>query len=124
MQIEEKQLKRQQLLLSRMGFYSSKIDGIWGPESITAMKKFEADPRFRPGVPNNGLPMRSSPPYPAGMYLEYDGLIYHSILSTDIPTLTDSTVAPVNAVNVLVADVLNPTQTQPQTQTDKHHGKK
>jgi len=64
-QKSEEQLRRQQDILKTLGFYNGALDGIWGPGSIAAMKKFEADPTFRPGIPNHGMPLGDAPPYPA-----------------------------------------------------------
>lgn len=65
MQVSKEQIKRQQEILSVLGFYHGKFDGIWGPKSIEAKKRFEADARFIPGIPNNGMPFASKGPYPA-----------------------------------------------------------
>lgn len=69
MQTSKAQLKVQQAILNKFGFYSGKIDGIWGPRSIRAKKDFEASPSFKPGFPNNGMPFPSKGPYPKGITL-------------------------------------------------------
>lgn len=79
MQTEKRQLLRQQFILKGLGFYKGKLDGVWGPASIEAMKNFEANPLFLPGLPKHGLPMSNSKPFPAGITLDvsYSGLLYH-----------------------------------------------
>jgi hypothetical protein len=78
MQVTKSQLERQQLILKALGFYFGKLDGIWGPMSIEAKKKYEADASFRPGIPNNGMPFGERPPYPAGITLDHaTGLLHH-----------------------------------------------
>lgn len=62
------QLIRQQEILAALGFYKGKVDGIWGPSSTAAMKQFEADPTFLPGIPNHGMPLSDTGPHPAGIY--------------------------------------------------------
>lgn len=67
MQIKKEQLQRQQKIMAHLGFYRHKCDGIWGPESISAKKRWEADPSFIPALPNNGLPFGDRDPLPKGM---------------------------------------------------------
>lgn len=67
MQVGTDQLKRQQLLLTVKGFYKGKIDGIWGPDTVAAKKKWESDRSFVPGLPNSGLPFANKGPWPAGL---------------------------------------------------------
>lgn len=76
------QIVRQQVILKLFSFYKGPIDGIWGPECIEAKKAFEnSREKFRPGIPNNGLPFGNERPYPLGIYrnsltglLECDGI--------------------------------------------------
>ncbi len=92
MQVEKVQLERQQLILKVLGFYQGHLDGVWGPISIAAKKKFEADKRFVPGMPNNGMPFREGQTYPAGMTLGKDDLFYHPAIDPHIkPTVPTST---------------------------------
>lgn len=78
MQVQPEQIKRQQMILQALGFYHGKLDGIWGPMTIEAKKRFEASPNFRPGIPNNGLPFGDRPPYPAGITMDHTtGLLHH-----------------------------------------------
>lgn len=78
MQVQKHELERQQQILKALGFYHGKIDGIWGPKSIDAKKKFEASPSFPPGIPNNGMPFRDNGPYPAGVTMNHmTGLLEH-----------------------------------------------
>lgn len=78
MQTTVEQLKAQQLILKAKGFYTGLIDGKWGPMSIEAMKKFERVPAFKPGLPNNGLPMKNHAPYPSGVYKLPNGCLTSS----------------------------------------------
>lgn len=80
MQTDLKQLKRQQQLLNALGYYHGKIDGIWGPKSIAAKREFESSRDFVPGIPNNGMPFQERPPYPAGIVLGVDKLLWHPTL--------------------------------------------
>lgn len=82
MQVSTEQLKRQQEILKALGFYHGKLDGIWGPKSIQAKKKFEGDPKFVPGIPNNGLPFASKGPYPSLITLNHQtDMLEHPALS-------------------------------------------
>ena len=67
MQVEEKQLARQQAILKHLGFYTGEVDGIWSTLTIKAKKEFEVDSSFNPGIPNNGLPFSIRPPFPKGI---------------------------------------------------------
>lgn len=91
MQTNPEQLKRQQLILKVLGYYSGKLDGIWGPQSIKAKQCFEADPSYVPGNPNNGLPFTNVPPYPKGISIN-NGLLYHPLIDTykDKPEVKES----------------------------------
>lgn len=60
-------IARQQQILTYLGYYSGKIDGIWGPKCIEAKKQFENLRAFVPGLPNGGLPFADQPPYPKGI---------------------------------------------------------
>lgn len=95
MQVTQPQLQRQQLILQVLGFYHGKLDGIWGPESIEAKKRFEAQSSFRPGIPNNGMPFSDRPPYPAGMTVDHRSmLLYHPAIEKHLtPTPQMPTVA-------------------------------
>ena len=50
MQIGTEQLRRQQQILQLKGLYSGALDGIWGPKTIEAMRKWESK-GFAPGLP-------------------------------------------------------------------------
>jgi hypothetical protein len=65
----ENQLKRQQEILKVLGFYKGALTGKWDEHSIQAMKLFESDIRFRPGIPNHGLPLGDRP-YPASIHID------------------------------------------------------
>ena len=75
MQTQPEQLKRQQAIMKKFGFYNGKIDGIWGPSSIAAKKAFEASPDFKPGYPNNGMPFKGTGPYPKGIRVGAKGML-------------------------------------------------
>lgn len=60
-------ISRQQQVLTHLGYYAGKIDGIWGPKCIEAKKAFENSGKFNPGLPNGGLPFADKPPYPKGI---------------------------------------------------------
>lgn len=78
MQVKTEQLIRQQEIMKALGFYHGKIEGIWGPKSIDAKKKFEASPTFSPGIPKNGMPFADHGPYPANIMLDHaTGLLDH-----------------------------------------------
>jgi len=84
MQTKHEALVRQQQILKALGYYSGKIDGIWGPASIKAMQKFESLPEFLPGHPHNGMPFHDSGPYPAGIVMKDDGLLHHPALDKKV----------------------------------------
>jgi len=67
MQIKKTQLQRQQVIMSKLGFYKSACEGIWGPEAIAAKSAWERDPSFIPGLPTNGLPLGDRDPLPQGV---------------------------------------------------------
>lgn len=78
MQTDTKALIRQQLILRQLGFYTGPLDGIWGPVSIEAMKKFENRLElFRPARPKGGLPFSDSDKLPRHFYWEPAGLLCH-----------------------------------------------
>lgn len=68
MQATPIEMSAQQLVLAFLGFYSGPIDGIWSTDSINAMRAFERDDKFCPGVPTNGLPFPARAKLPKGMY--------------------------------------------------------
>lgn len=80
MQIAKRQLLRQQVILKGLGFYTGPLDGIWGPQCIEAMKKFEMRrDLFKPARPVNGLPFGDTNSYPRGV-MSMGGkepLLYH-----------------------------------------------
>lgn len=75
MQIGSAQLERQQLIMRLKGFYNGKLDGIWGPKSIAAKQKWEADTSYLPAIPTNGFPLGNRGPYPRGIVREDTGLL-------------------------------------------------
>jgi hypothetical protein len=78
MQLGKKQLQRQQVILAHLGFYKHKCDGIWGPDSIAAKRKFESSPSFIPALPNNGLPFGEKEKYPKGIRIGADRLLTYT----------------------------------------------
>lgn len=83
MQTTFAQLVRQQIILKGLGFYKGAIDGVWGPETIDAKKRFERDMSYLPGLPNNGLPFPGHKPFPSGMTVSTDtGLLHHPCIDT------------------------------------------
>jgi hypothetical protein len=91
-QNKPEQLKRQQEILKVLGFYKGKLDGIWGPKSIAAMKDFEASAAFKPCIPNHGMPLSYEGRLPSGITKGLDRrveLLYHPLLETLVePTPT------------------------------------
>lgn len=67
MQTGSEQLLRQQEIMQAKGFYTGTLDGIWGPKTVEAKKKWEMHPSFAPGLPNYGLPLANKGPYPKGV---------------------------------------------------------
>ncbi len=78
MQLTKKQLQRQQIVMAHLGFYKHKCDGIWGPESIQAKRKFESHSSFIPALPTNGLPFGEKEKYPKGMRMGADHLFTYT----------------------------------------------
>ena len=81
LQSKPEQLKRQQEILKVLGYYTGPIDGTWGPETIKAKKRLESSKDFVPGIPNGGLPFKTTPPFPAGLYL-LEGLLHSPLLES------------------------------------------
>lgn len=71
MQTKPHQLRRQQQVLKHLGYYSGKIDGIWGPATIEAKRNFESDKKFKPSYPNGGLPFAETHDLPAGIEWQF-----------------------------------------------------
>jgi hypothetical protein len=74
MQILNSKLRMQQCVLNLLNFYRAPIDGLWGPESIQAKKRFELDPKFEPAIPSHGMPFSDKGPFPKGLYMTREGL--------------------------------------------------
>lgn len=64
-------LQHQQIVLKFLGYYDGRCDGIWGPDSVAAMRRFELSGKFNPGCPKNGQPINNYRKLPAGLYV-YD----------------------------------------------------
>lgn len=76
MQSKPHQLLRQQIVLEALGYYTGPLDGIWGPATIEAMRKFENRiALFRPAHQSGGLPFADAGPLPKGLYRTRDGLV-------------------------------------------------
>lgn len=75
MQINKQQLQRQQIVLTHLGHYKHKCDGIWGPESIKAKIAFEHTREFVPALPTRGLPFAEKVKYPKGIRMGADKLL-------------------------------------------------
>jgi hypothetical protein len=74
MQILNSQLRMQQCVLTLLNFYRAPIDGLWGPESIQAKKRFEQDASFSPAIPSHGMPFSDKGPFPKRVYMTREGL--------------------------------------------------
>ena len=61
-------LQRQQMILTVFGHYNGKCDGIWGPDSFAAMRKFEASGKFSPAIPRGGNPLGVSDRLPPNVF--------------------------------------------------------
>ena len=70
MQTGNEQLARQQEIMKLLGYYNGLVDGVWGPATVEAKKKWELSDKFAPGLPNMGLPLANRGPYPKGIYLD------------------------------------------------------
>lgn len=87
MQTGSEQLKAQQRVMTAKGFYSGKIDGIWGPASIAAKQKWERSGKFTPAIPNNGFPLDSRGALPSGVRYSADGSITCTEVSNTPPSV-------------------------------------
>lgn len=96
-QASDEKLKRQQQVLTHLGFYKGKIDGIWGPKTIEAKRNFESA-GFAPGIPNGGLPFHSKGPYPKGLFMQSGFLMCAGFNPADYEP------KPVQKLNVKVRD--------------------
>lgn len=70
MQRGNEQLIRQQEIMRVLGYYKGLPDGIWGPDTVEAKKKWELSGKFAPGLPNFGLPLANKGPWPRGVYMD------------------------------------------------------
>lgn len=70
--VNRRLIQNQQMILKALGYYTGKCDGIWSALTIKAKKAFEADPKFKPAYPNNGMPFELGhvSKYPSGIYLD------------------------------------------------------
>ncbi len=127
MQVTKPQLERQQIILKVLGFYMGHVDGVWGPLTIAAKKKFEADARFMPGFPSNGMPFAEGKPLPAGMTLnKTTGLFYHPAIEDHInpPKAAAPEVAGEEAAPVVEATVTEVANQPPQQNRHQQHPSK
>jgi hypothetical protein len=85
MQIKKEQLRRQQMIMSALGLYRNTCDGIWGPASIAAKRKWEMSKSFIPGLPNSGLPLSEDSIYPKGVTLDTKNRLFcHTSLTPEL----------------------------------------
>lgn len=86
MQIKPRELLRQQLVLKKLGYYTGPLDGVWGPNSIEAMRKFEMRlDKFRPAHQSGGLPLPAGGPLPKGFWMDRGLLCYDDLTSESTP---------------------------------------
>lgn len=76
-------LARQQMVLTALGYYSGKLDGIWSAKCISAKRDFECSGKFSPALPNRGLPFDPSKPLPNGLFLDMTERSYSAISCAD-----------------------------------------
>lgn len=77
MQTEPRLLLRQQFILKKLGLNPGPLDGVWGPKSIEAMRRFEARPNlFRPALQTGGLPLSETGRKPTGFWTDRNGLFF------------------------------------------------
>lgn len=55
-----------QVIMTLLGFYDGQCNGVWGPKSIAAMRKWEMTDEFEPAVPLNGKPFLGRGRLPEG----------------------------------------------------------
>lgn len=90
MQTNRRELLRQQVILKSLGYYTGPLDGIWGPQCIEAMRRFENRvDAFRPARPSGGMPFSADAPLPKGMWFER-GLVCHGEIGVN-PTSDEAT---------------------------------
>lgn len=70
-----------QVIMTILGYYNGVCNGVWGPKSIEAMKKWEATDAFEPAIPYNGRPFTGRGRLPKGF--QYAGL---TILCPELET--------------------------------------
>jgi hypothetical protein len=72
-------LARQQMVLTALGYYSGKLDGIWSAKCIEAKREFECSGKFSPALPNRGLPFDPSKPLPTGLFIDMTERSYNAL---------------------------------------------
>lgn len=99
MQFKPEQIKRQQMIMRVLGFYTGKIDGIWAQKCIEAKRAWELSGKFNPANPNNGLPFADTDPLPTGMRFDRVSRMFthRELTETLIAELSGKTSAPVPA---------------------------
>lgn len=84
MQLKKEQLQRQQMIMTVLGYYRHRCDGIWGPEAIAAKRRWESEKPFIPALPTNGLPFGDRDTYPAGVtYDRASRMLKHALLTQE-----------------------------------------
>lgn len=72
-----------QVIMTFLGYYDGKCDGIWGPKCIAAKRKWEYEDAFEPAVPTNGNPFTGRDRLPKGLMYKRKGLEIVCIAMTE-----------------------------------------
>ena len=68
-------IKSQQSVMKALGYYDGAVDGIWGPKSLAAKRKWESSGQFAPAVPSHGMPFEEKHGLPSGVKRTEDGTV-------------------------------------------------
>jgi hypothetical protein len=118
--LTEDMIKRQQQVLTFLGYYNGKIDGIWSAKSIEAKLKFERSGKFNPGIPNNGLPFSLRAPLPAGLIFE-KGTMLINTTNLDIKELTVEELPVSKSVAFTQPEIVSKATLSNQQSSNKHN---
>lgn len=66
--------QQQQVIMTLLGYYDGKCDGVWGPKCFEAKRLWETTDAYEPAVPTNGLPFSGRGKLPKGMSWGHKGL--------------------------------------------------
>lgn len=113
MQYTKDKLISQQLAMFHLGFYTGNIDGIWGPDSQEAKRKFERCETFLPAYPNGGMPFGERDRLPTGWKYVEGNLITVEGLTNDRAKEIISAVASRNKPEVKQTPVAVPVEAEP-----------